>query len=131
MVIQYEHAGASNETIRAINQIRALCNEKCFLAGFSVVTKDIQDIMDGELPIFIAIAVLLALGAMSLCLESTVLPFVLMISIGFAVVYNMGTNIFLGEISFITKAAIRRYGGLFDFFISSLCRREAVISRPA
>ena len=119
MVIQYEHAGASNETIRAINQIRALCNEKCFLAGFSVVTKDIQDIMDGELPVFIAIAVLLALGAMSLSLESTVLPFVLMISIGFAVMYNMGTNIFLGEISFITKAiaAVLQLGVTVDYSI--------------
>ena len=119
MVIQYEHAGASDETIRAIDQIRALCNEKCFLAGFSVVTKDTQDLMDGELPLFVGVAVLLALGAMSICLESTVLPFVLIISIGIAVVYNMGTNVFFGEISFLTKAiaAVLQLGVTVDYSI--------------
>ena len=119
MVIQYDHAGASDETMRAIEEVRALCNEKCFLAGFSVVTKDTRDIMEGELPLFIGLAVLLAMIAMSLCLESTALPFVLMISIGVAVVYNMGTNVLMGEISFITKAiaAVLQLGVTVDYSI--------------
>ena len=119
MVIQYSHAGASDETIHAIDEIRALCNEKCFLAGFSVVVKDTQDIMDSELVVFIALAVGLALLAMTLCLESTVLPFVLIISIGVAVVYNLGTNIFLREISFLTKAiaAVLQLGVTVDYSI--------------
>ncbi|MBQ9348811.1 MAG: MMPL family transporter, partial [Oscillibacter sp.] len=119
MVIQYSHAGASDETIHAIDEIRALCNEKCFLAGFSVVVKDTQDIMDSELVVFIAVAVGLALIAMTLCLESTVLPFVLIVSIGVAVVYNLGTNIFLGEISFLTKAiaAVLQLGVTVDYSI--------------
>lgn len=119
MIIQYEHAGASDETIQAIEEIRALCNEKCFLAGFSVVTKDTQDLMDQDLPLFIGLAVLLGLLAMGVCLESTVLPFVLIISIGFAVVYNMGTNILLREISFITKAvaAVLQLGVTVDYSI--------------
>jgi len=104
MIIQYSHPGASDETMEAIEQVRRACNEKCFLAGFSVVIKDTRDLMDSELPIFVGLAVLLALVAMMVTLESTVLPFIFLASIGLAVIYNMGTNIFLGEISYITKA---------------------------
>ena len=104
MIIQYSHPGASDETMEAIEQVRRACNEKCFLAGFSVVIKDTRDLMDSELPIFVGLAVILALCAMMLTLESTVLPFIFLTSIGLAVIYNMGTNIFLGEISYITKA---------------------------
>ena len=119
MIIQYDHPGASNETMTAIENVRKLCNEKCFLAGFSVVTKDTRDIMEGELPIFIGLAVLLGLISLSLCLESTVLPFVLMMSIGVAVVYNLGTNVLMGEISFITKAiaAVLQLGVTVDYSI--------------
>ena len=61
MIIQYDHPGASDETMEAIEQVRKACNEKCFLAGFSVVIKDTRDLMDSELPIFVGLAVLLAL----------------------------------------------------------------------
>ena len=74
MIIQYKNSGASDETIEAIEQIRALCNERCFLAGFSVVSKDLQDIMARDLPMFVGCAVLLGLAALMVCLESTVLP---------------------------------------------------------
>ena len=77
MIIQYSHPGASDETMEAIEQVRRACNEKCFLAGFSVVIKDTRDLMDSELPIFVGLAVLLALVAMMVTLESTVLPFIL------------------------------------------------------
>ncbi len=76
MIIQYSHPGASDETMEAIEQVRRVCNEKCFLAGFSVVIKDTRDLMDSELPMFVGLAVLLALCAMLLTLESTVLPFI-------------------------------------------------------
>ena len=117
MIIQYEKAGASEETMNAIQQVRALCNEKCFLAGFSVVIKDTRDLVDKELPIFVTLAVLLAMVAMALTMESTVLPLVLIANIGIAVVYNFGTNIFLGEISYITKAiaAVLQLGVTMDY----------------
>ena len=119
MIIQYENPGASDETMDAISEIRSICNEKCFLAGFSVVIKDTRDIMDRELPLFVGLAVLLALAAMSLCLESTVLPFVFIASIGIAVVYNFGTNLLLGQISYITKAiaAVLQLGVTMDYSI--------------
>ena len=119
MLIQYDHPGASDETMEAIQQVRNACNQNCFLAGFSVVIKDTRDVMDGELPIFVGLAVLLALAAMSVTLESTVLPFVYLASIGMAVVYNFGSNIFLGQISYITKAiaAVLQLGVTMDYSI--------------
>lgn len=119
MIIQYDKPGASDETMNAIGQIRSLCNEKCFLAGFSVVVKDTRDLVDRELPIYIGLAVALSLAAMLLTLESSVLPFVFLLSIGMAILYNFGTNIFLGEISYITKAiaAILQLGVTMDYSI--------------
>ena len=61
MIIQYDHPGASDETMQAIQDVRDVCNEKCFLAGFSVVIKDTRDVMDSELPLFVGLAILLAL----------------------------------------------------------------------
>ncbi len=126
MLIQYDHAGASDETMEAIEQVRRVCNEKCFLAGFSVVIKDTRDVMDSELPLFVGLAVLLALGAMSVTLESTVLPLVFLASIGLAVVYNFGSNLFLGEISYITKAiaAVLQLGVTMDYSIFLYRRYE-------
>lgn len=126
VIIQYDHPGASDETMDTIEQVRSLCSEKCFLAGFSVVIKDTRDVMDSELPLFVGLAVLLALIAMSLTLESTVLPFVFLGSIGLAVVYNFGSNIFLGEISYITKAiaAVLQLGVTMDYSIFLYRRYE-------
>lgn len=126
MIIQYEKAGASEETMNAIEEIRSLCNEKCFLAGFSVVIKDTRDLVDKELPIFVALAVVLALAAMLLTMESTVLPFILLANIGLAVLYNFGTNIFLGEISYITKAiaAVLQLGVTMDYSVFLYRRYE-------
>jgi len=126
MLIQYDHPGASDETMAAIQGVRDACNENCFLAGFSVVVKDTRDVMDSELPVFVGLAVLLALAAMSLTLESTVLPFVYLASIGLAVLYNFGSNIILGEISYITKAiaAVLQLGVTMDYSIFLYHRYE-------
>ncbi len=126
MIIQYEKAAASEETMDAIEEIRGICNEKCFLAGFSVVVKDTKDLVDRELPIFVALAVVMALAAMLLTMESTVLPFILLANIGIAVIYNFGTNVFLGEISYITKAiaAVLQLGVTMDYSVFLYRRYE-------
>lgn len=126
MVIQYDHPGASDETMEAIDQVRSVCNDKCFLAGFSVVIKDTRDLMDSELPLFVGLAVILALVAMSVTLESTVLPFIFLASIGLAIIYNFGSNIFLGEISYLTKAiaAVLQLGVTMDYSIFLYRRYE-------
>lgn len=126
MIIQYDRPGASDETMEAIDQVRSICNDKCFLAGFSVVIKDTRDLMDSELPLFVGLAVVLALAAMSVTLESTVLPFIFITSIGLAILYNFGTNIFLGQISYVTKAiaAVLQLGVTMDYSIFLYRRYE-------
>ena len=126
MIIQYDKAGASEETMNAIDSIRELCNEKCFLAGFSVVIKDTKDLVNRELPVFVALAVILAMAAMLLTLESTVLPFILMLNIGLAIVYNFGSNLIMGEISYITQAiaAVLQLGVTMDYSVFLYHRYE-------
>ena len=76
IIIQYDKSGADEDTMKAIQAVRDICNEKCFLAGFSVVIKDTKDLVDRELPVSEGLAVLLSLMAMSLTMDYTVLPFV-------------------------------------------------------
>ena len=126
MIIQYDMPGASQETMEAISKVRSLCNERCFLAGFSVLIKDTRDLVDEELPVYILLAVVLSLVAMSFTMESWLLPIAFLASIGIAIVYNFGTNIFLGEISYITKAiaAILQLGVTMDYSIFLYKRYE-------
>lgn len=126
MIIQYEKAGASEETMAAIQQIRSLCNGRCFLAGFSVIIEDTKELVNRELPVFVALAVVLALAAMAVTMESRMLPLVLMANIGIAVLYNFGTNIFLGKISYITKAiaAVLQLGVTMDYSVFLYRRYE-------
>lgn len=119
MLINFESASASDETGTAIKEIRSLMNKQCFLSGMSAVLTDTKDLADSQAPIYIAFAIFLALVVMSFTMDSWVLPFVLLASLGIAVVYNMGTNIIFGEISFITKsiAAILQLGVTMDYSV--------------
>lgn len=119
MLINFESASASDETGTAIKEIRSLMNKQCFLSGMSAVLTDTKDLADSQAPIYIAFAISLALVVMSFTMDSWVLPFVLLASLGIAVVYNMGTNLIFGEISFITKsiAAILQLGVTMDYSV--------------
>ena len=126
MIIQYDKPGASDETMNTISEIRSICNQKCFLAGFSVVIKDTRDLVDKELPLFVLLAVVLSLIALSLAFDSWVLPGILLANIGLAILYNFGTNIIFGEISYITKAiaAVLQLGVTMDYSIFLYKRYE-------
>jgi len=126
LIVQYRNAGASDETMEAISQVRRLCNEQCFLAGFSVVIKDTRDLVDRELPLYVGLAVLLALVVMTVTMESWLLPVAFLLSIGVAILYNFGTNIFLGQISYITQAiaAVLQLGVTMDYSIFLYHRYE-------
>jgi len=126
MIIQYEKAGASEETMAAIKQIRSLCNKRCFLAGFSVIIEDTRELVNNELPVFVTLAIVLALIAMEATMESAVLPVILMANIGIAVLYNFGTNVCMGEISYITKAiaAVLQLGVTMDYSVFLYHRYE-------
>ena len=119
MIIQYSSPGSSDETMDAIDQIRAACNKQCYLAGFSVVVRDTKKLVDKELPLYILLAVVLSLAAMSLTMDSWILPLAFLGSIALAIAYNFGTNIFLGEISYVTKAiaAVLQLGVTMDYSI--------------
>ena len=119
MIVQYDKPGASEETMRAIDQVRALCNQKCFLAGFSVFIRDTKSLISKEMPLYVVMAAVLSMAAMCATMESWLLPVALMLSIGLAILYNFGTNILMGEISFITQAiaAVLQLGVTMDYSI--------------
>lgn len=119
MLVQFSHSGSSNETMQAIKEIKKITNEKTFISGMSAITEDIKELTDSQAPIYIAFAIFLALIVMSVMMESWILPFVILVALGMAILYNMGTNIFMGEISFITQAiaAILQLGVTMDYSI--------------
>ncbi len=119
MLVQFSSSGSSNETMQAIKDIKKLTNEKVLISGMSAITEDTKELTDSQAPIYIAVAIVLALVVMSLMMESWILPLVILVALGMAILYNMGTNIFLGEISFITQAiaAILQLGVTMDYSI--------------
>lgn len=88
----------------AIRQIRAICGKQCFVTGLSALVTDLKDLCERQEPIYVTIAVILASIAMLLLLDSWLIPFVFLASIGMMILLNFGTNYFLGEISYVTKA---------------------------
>ncbi len=119
MAIFFDEGTSSDGTMEAIKEIRKLSNEQCFLSGMSAIVTDTKDLAEQETPVYVLIAVLLALLVLGLTMESWFVPVLFMLSIGMAIVYNLGTNIFLGEISYITKAlaAVLQLGVTLDYSI--------------
>lgn len=104
LMVKFSESSSSFKTMEAIDKIKAVESKEKFLSGMSSLVKDTKDLIDKETPIYVALAVVLALIVLSLTNESTIIPFLLLLNIGYAILYNFGTNIFLGEISYITKA---------------------------
>lgn len=104
LMIKFAESSSSFKTMEAIDQIKAIESKEKYLSGISSLVKDTKDLIDHETPIYVGLAVVLALIVLSLANESTIIPFLFMLNIGYAILYNFGTNIFLGEISYITKA---------------------------
>lgn len=104
VAVFFDSSTSADETMRAIGQIRSLAGKRCFVSGMSAMVTDLKNLSENEEPIYVAIAVALSCAVMMLFLESWVLPFIFLISIGAAILLNLGTNYFLGETSFITKA---------------------------
>ena len=104
MAVFFDTSTSSDLTMDAIREIRALAGERCFVSGMSALVTDLKDLCEEEEPIYVGIAVALACAAMLLLLDSWLVPFVFLASIGMMVLMNLGSNYFLGEISYITKA---------------------------
>ena len=104
MAVFFDTATSADETMDAIREIRSIAGEQCFVSGMSALVTDLKDLCEQEEPIYVAIAVVLACVAMMVFLDSWLIPFVFLASIGAAILLNLGSNWFMGEISYITKA---------------------------
>ena len=104
LAIFFDSSTSADVTMDAIREIRSIAGKQCFVSGMSALVTDLKDLCEKEEPIYVAIAVLMALAAMLLLLDSWLVPFVFLASIGVMILLNLGSNYFLGEISYITKA---------------------------
>ncbi|AUN13704.1 efflux RND transporter permease subunit [Paraclostridium sordellii] len=126
MVIKLEEGSASLKTLNAVESIRNITGNQAFLSGMASIIKDTKDISDKETPLYVVIAVILTLIVLSFTMDSYVTPFIFLLSIGFAIIYNFGSNIIFGEISYITKAlsAVLQLGVTMDYSIFLLHRYD-------
>lgn len=126
MVIKLEEGSAALKTLNAVEEIRSITGKQAFLSGMASIIKDTKDISDKETPLYVIVAVTLTLIVLMFTMDSFVTPFIFLISIGFAILYNFGTNIIFGEISYITKAlsAVLQLGVTMDYSIFLLHRYD-------
>lgn len=119
MAIFFDEGTSSDGTMDAIGEIRKLAGKQCFLSGMSVIVTDTKNLAEKETPLYVLIAVVLAVIVLGLTMDSYFIPLLFMLSIGMAIVYNLGSNYFFGEISYITKAlaAVLQLGVTLDYSI--------------
>lgn len=119
MVVLYDGTTSADSTMNAIGQIRKVTGEQVFVSGMSALVTDTRDLSNQETPIYVLIAVALSLLVLCISMEYFLVPFLFLISIGMAIVYNLGSNIIFGEISYITKAlsAVLQLGVTMDYSI--------------
>lgn len=119
MAIIFDETTSADATMDAIENIRHIAGKNCFLSGMSAVVTDTKNLSERETPIYVVIAVLLSCLVLSLAMDSFLIPFLFILSIGMAIVYNLGSNIVVGEISYITKAlsAVLQLGVTMDYSI--------------
>lgn len=119
MVVFFDDATSGDGTMAAIEEMREVTGKQCFISGMSAVLTDMKNLSDKESVMYVVIAVILVSLVLAITMDSFLIPLFFMLSIGMAIVYNLGTNMFLGEISFITKAltAVLQLGVTMDFSI--------------
>ena len=119
MAVLFDESMSSDGTMDAIQTINDLVGKQCFVSGMASVNNDIRKLAENESVIYVLIAVVLSLIVLSLTMDSVVVPFLFLISIGMAIIYNLGSNVFFGEISYITKAlaAVLQLGVTMDYSI--------------
>lgn len=117
--IFFDDTTSSTETMDAIEELRDVTDKQCYIAGMSAVVTDTKSMSEKETPIYVLVAVLLVCVVLAIFMDSFLVPVLFMVSIGMAIVYNLGTNIFLGEVSYITKAlaAVLQLGVTLDYSI--------------
>ena len=119
MLVLFDNTTSSDDSMNTVEELRKIANDQCFISGMTGVVTDIKNVALQELPVYVVIAALLSLVVLELTSGSFVVPFLFLISIGLAILYNLGSNIFLGETSYITKAltAVLQLGVTMDYSI--------------
>ena len=119
ILVTFKEGISTDKTLESIKQIRQIADKQCKISGMSALVLDTKDIANSEIAIYVVIAVILCMLVLQFALDSYLAPVFLLASIGIAILYNMGSNIFLGEISYITKAisAVLQLGVTMDFAI--------------
>lgn len=119
MMVFFDHTTSADETMEAVEKMRAVVGKQCYISGMTGVVTDIKNIFLAEMPIYVVIAALMSLLVLFLAMDSFAVPLLFLLDIGIAIVYNMGSNMFLGQISYITQAlvAILQLGVTMDYSI--------------
>ena len=119
MMVIFNDTSSGDGTLQAINEIRDVCDHQCFLSGISAIVADTKALSERETPIYVVLAVIISILIMGLLMDSYIIPVFFLLSIGMAIVYNLGSNIFFGEISYVTKAlaAVLQLGVTMDYSI--------------
>ena len=119
MAIFFDEGTSADSTMEAIEEIRSIAGKQCFLSGMSAIVTDTKNLAERETPVYVLIAVLLSMLVLGITMDSFFVPVLFLLSIGMAIIYNLGSNIFLGEISYITKAlsAVLQLGVTMDYSI--------------
>ena len=119
MAVFFSGGTSSDETMKAVTEIRKITGKQCFLSGMSAIVEDTKELAEKETPLYVLIAVALSALVLAITMESIFVPVLFLLSIGIAIVYNLGTNVFFGEISYITKAlaAVLQLGVTMDYSI--------------
>ncbi len=126
MLVLFDNTTSSDEAMEALTEMRKISNEQCFLSGMTGIVTDIKNLALEEMPAYVVIAALLCFIVLELFTDSFLVPLFFLLSIGISILYNMGTNIFLGEISYITQAltAVLQLGVTMDYSIFLLSSYE-------
>lgn len=119
LAVLYDTSMSSDDTMEAIEQLRNVVQGRCFISGMSAIVTDTKNLSNQETPIYVLIAVILAVVVLSLTMDSAIVPMFFLLSIGMAIVYNLGSNVFIGEISYVTQAlaAVLQLGVTMDYSI--------------
>ena len=127
MIALFDNTTSSDAAMEAVTDMRKITNEQCYISGMSGVVTDIKNIALEEMPIYVVIAACLSLLVLLLAMDSLVIPVLFLISVGLAVVYNLGSNIFFGQVCYITKSltAVLQLGVTMDYSIFLLNSFEA------
>lgn len=119
LVALFDNTTSSDDTMDAVSDLRKISAKQCFISGMSGVVTDIKALALSEMPVYVIIAALLCLVILALTMDAWITPFIFMASIGIAIIYNMGSNVFLSDVSYITKAlaAVLQLGVTLDYSI--------------